>query len=152
MNPVRRRLCIVSRDPVQCSELVLSLQALLDPDDEVEIIMDRRRAHVLESERGHHDEPKDSRRQNPDVDLAVRTQGFAIVAASSVTCAAAEPDADDRTRFENIVSFRRSREPRAARMEPPARERSRAERTSGVRDALDVCESRVANQRPTASP
>ncbi len=36
MNPARRSLCIVSRDPLQCSELVLSLQSLLDPDDEVD--------------------------------------------------------------------------------------------------------------------
>jgi len=43
VKPSRRSLCIVSRDPLQCSELVLSLQASLEPDDEVEIIMDRRR-------------------------------------------------------------------------------------------------------------
>lgn len=152
MNPARRRLCIVSRDPVQCSELVLSLQASLDPDDEVEIIMDRRRANVLEPERGHLGEPADSRRENPDVDLAVRTKGFAIVAASTMTRAAAEPDADDRARFENIVSFRRRGEPRPARMGPPARERSRAERTSGVRGALDAYESRVEDQRLADSP
>ena len=44
MKTSRRSLCIVSCDPLQCSELVLSLQASLDPDDEVEIVMDRRRA------------------------------------------------------------------------------------------------------------
>jgi hypothetical protein len=151
MNPARRRLCIVSRDPVRCSELVLSLQALLDPDDEVEIIMDRRRSHVLDSERGQPDEPADSRRQNPDIDLAIRTKGFVIVPASTMMSrAAAEPDANDRARFENIITFRRSREPRPAPM-GPARERPRAERTSSLRGALDAFEARVEDRRPADS-
>ena len=117
MNPARRSLCIVSRDPVQCSELVLSLQASLDPDDEVEIVMDRRRPRdVFEADPDGPDERSGGRRRNPDVDLAVRTKGFAIVPSAPMTeHAAAEPDSDDRARFENILSFRRRREPRSGR-------------------------------------
>ena len=44
MTASRRSLYIVSRDPVQCRELVLSLQTLLDPGEDVEIVIDRRRA------------------------------------------------------------------------------------------------------------
>ena len=118
MNPSRRSVCIVSRDPLQCSELVLSLQALLDPDDEVEIIMDRRRPRELfETEPVERDEASRGRRKNPDVDLAVRTKGFAIVPAPPMTPGATtEPDADDRARFENVLSFRRRREPRPGRV------------------------------------
>jgi hypothetical protein len=65
MNPARRSLCIVSRDPLQCSELVLSLQSLLDPDDEVEIILDRRRG-VFEAQ----SEGLDSR---PSIVVGIRT-------------------------------------------------------------------------------
>jgi len=59
---------------------VLSRQASLEPDDEVEIIRDRRRARDLfESEsRGPDPAPVD-RRRSIDVDLEVRTKGFAIV-------------------------------------------------------------------------
>jgi hypothetical protein len=117
MNPSRRSLCIVSRDPLQCSELVLSLQASLEPDDAVEIIMDRRRARdVFETEfEGHALLPVD-RRRNLDVDLEVRTKGFAIVlGAAMAPRITAGPDADDRARFENILSFKRRREPHPGR-------------------------------------
>jgi len=85
MNPSRRSLCIVSRDPLQCSELVLSLQASLEPDDEVEIIMDRRRERgVFETKsEGHASLPVD-RRRTLDVDLEVRTKGFAIVPGAAM--------------------------------------------------------------------
>ena len=33
VNPPRRSLCIVSCDPLQCSELVLALQADVEPED-----------------------------------------------------------------------------------------------------------------------
>ena len=117
MNPSRRSLCIVSRDPLQCSELVLSLQASLEPEDEVEIIMDRRRARdVFETEfEGHESLPVD-RRRNLDVDLEVRTKGFAIVPGTAMAPRITTgPDADDRARFENILSFKRRREPHPRR-------------------------------------
>jgi hypothetical protein len=118
LNPARRSLCIVSRDPLQCSELVLSLQALVPPDDEVEIIMDRRRGRS-----GFDTSPAGpapglvDRRRNPRVDLDVRTKGFAIVPAAPMTPRPlAEPDGDDRARFENVLSFKRRREARPRRV------------------------------------
>jgi hypothetical protein len=118
MNPSRRSLCVVSRDPLQCSELVLSLQASLDPDDEVEIIMDRRRTRdEFDTRSGAPDPTSVERRHNPDVDLAVRTKGFAIVPAAPLTSRAGEePDADERARFENILSFKRRHESRSGRV------------------------------------
>jgi len=116
MTPLRRSLCIVSRDPLQCSELVLSLQASLEPDDEVEIIMDRRRARDLfETESRGPDPPSVDRRRHTDVDLEVRTKGFAIVPGAAMPRATEEPDAEDRARFENILSFRRRHERRPGR-------------------------------------
>jgi len=118
VNVSRRSLCIVSRDPLRCSEFVLSLQASLEPDDEVEIIMDRRRPRgVFETGSGVLEPLVDDRRRNTAVDLEVRTKGFAIVPRETLTPRAPnEPDADDRVRFENILSFRRRREPRPGRM------------------------------------
>src|SRR5438132_587476 len=118
MNPFRRSLCIVSRDPLQCSELVLSLQASLEPNDEVEIVMDRRRARdVFGTEPREHERLPVDRRHNVDVDLEVSTKGFAIVPrAASSPRAPEEPGAEDRARFENILSFRRRRELRPGRV------------------------------------
>src|SRR5262245_39854585 len=118
MSVSRRSLCVVSRDPLQCSELVLSLQASLEPDDEVEIITDRRRPRgVFESGSAALTSRIGDRRRNTAVDLEVQTKGFAIVPREGLTPRAPdEPDADDRARFENILSFKRRREPRPARM------------------------------------
>jgi len=116
MNAAHRRLCIVSRDPVQCSELVLSLQSLLDPHDEVEIVMDRRRTGV-DGPADARERPAFERRSHPDVDLAVRTKGFAIVPArQSAGRSADRPDAEDHARFENILSFKRRHDSRTARV------------------------------------
>src|SRR5262245_20644792 len=118
MNTSRRSLCIVSRDPLQCSEFVLSLQAALEPDDEVEIIMDRRRPRgVFESGSETLERLADDRRRNTAVDLEVQTKGFAIVPREALTPRApGEPDAADRVRFENILSFKQRREARPGRM------------------------------------
>jgi hypothetical protein len=112
LNTSRRSLCIVSRDPLQCSELVLSLQASLEPEDEVEIVMDRRRARDMFDTKSGAPEPVSvERRHHPDVDLAVRTKGFAIVPAVPMTSRPhEESDAEERARFENILSFRRRHE------------------------------------------
>src|SRR5262249_29603459 len=117
MNVSRRSLCIVSRDPLQCSDLVLSLQALLEPDDEVEIVMDRRRpGGVFETGSESPKSPADDRRRNTAIELEVQTKGFAIVPRQTVTRRASnEPDGDDRARFENILSFKRRRQPRPGR-------------------------------------
>jgi len=118
-NPPRRSLCIVSRDPVLCSALVLSLQASVDPDEEVEIILDRRRERgVFEASSAAPDRGLVDRRQSPHVDLEVKTKGFAVVTAAPTTPRPlGQPDADDdRARFENILSFRRGREARSGRV------------------------------------
>lgn len=115
MNAAHRSLCIVSRDPVQCSELVLGLQSLLDPHDEVEIVMDRRRASLDTA--GARERPSTDRRAHPDIDRAVRTKGFAIVpSAPSGGLSADQPDAEERARFENILSFKRRHDSRTARI------------------------------------
>jgi len=118
MNTSRRSLCIVSRDPLQCSELVLTLQASLDPDDAVEIVMDRRRARdEFDTKSGTPAPVSVERRHNPDVDLTVRTKGFAIVPAVPMTSRPREePDAEDRARFENVLSFKRRHESRSGRV------------------------------------
>ena len=117
MTASRRSLCIVSRDPVQCSELVLSLQTLLDPGEDVEIVMDRRRAREVFDPEPPSGRPAIDRRANPDVDLAVRTKGFAIVpAAPRASLGPDAPDADERARFENILSFKRRHDARPARL------------------------------------
>jgi hypothetical protein len=118
MKTSRRSLCIVSRDPLRCSELVLTLQASLDPDDEVEIVMDRRRARdVFDTKSGTPEPVSVERRHNPDVDLAVRTKGFAIVPAVPMTSRPREePEAEERARFENILSFKRRHESRSGRV------------------------------------
>src|SRR5262249_18881224 len=118
MNVSRRSLCIVSRDPLQCSELVLSLQASLEPDDEVEIIIDRRRPHSVFESGSAAPEPRvGDRRRNTAVDLEIQTKGFAIVPREALTPRAPnEPDADDRGRFENIRGSRRRRGRRPGRM------------------------------------
>src|SRR5881397_1888590 len=71
---------------------------------------------LFESEsRGQERLPAD-RRCNTDLDLEVRTKGFAIVPGAAMTPRPREePDAEDRARFENILSFRRRREPRPGR-------------------------------------
>jgi hypothetical protein len=117
MTASRRSLCIVSRDPVQCSELVLSLQTLLDPGEEVEIVMDRRRTREVFDSEPPSARPSIDRRSNPDVDLAVRTKGFAIVPATPrATLGPDAPDADERARFENILSFKRRHDGKPARL------------------------------------
>ena len=118
MTTSRRSLCIVSRDPLQCGELVLTLQSSLDPDDEVEIVMDRRRARdVFDPKSGACEPVSVERRHNPDVDLAVRTKGLAIVPAVPMASRPREePDAEERARFENIVSFKRRHESRSGRV------------------------------------
>ena len=107
----------MSRDPVQCSELVLSLQTLLDPGEEVEIVMDRRRVREVFDLEPPSTRSSFDRRSHPEVDLAVRTKGFAIVpAAPRATLGPDAPDADERARFENILSFKRRYDGKPARL------------------------------------
>jgi hypothetical protein len=107
VNLQRRSLCIVSRDPSLCGELVLSLQALLDPRDEVEIIMDRRCAPTgLETRPGELADWLVDRRRSAGVDLEVRTKGFAIVCAPIAPGSSGDSDTDEYPRFDNLLCFR----------------------------------------------
>ena len=65
---------------------MLSLQASLDPEDEVEIVMDRRcpRGVSTAESRGPVRQSPD-RRRNTCVDLEVRTKGFTIVPRETMT-------------------------------------------------------------------
>src|SRR5712691_5350770 len=75
-------LCIVSRDRLVTGELLEALQMSLDPDDELEIIPDRRRADwSVEAKPGAADQPSIDRRCHLYVDLALQKKGFSIVPA-----------------------------------------------------------------------
>jgi hypothetical protein len=70
-----RRLCVVASDWLRSGEFIAALRALLRPQEPLAIIMDRRRGSLMES-------GLEDRRRQPLVDLALATNGFAIVAAS----------------------------------------------------------------------
>src|SRR5712692_1236654 len=52
-----KRLCIVSNDRLVTGEFLQALQMSLDPDDEFEIVRDRRRANPSEAKPGAADQP-----------------------------------------------------------------------------------------------
>jgi hypothetical protein len=111
-----RSLCIVSRDPLRCSELVLSLQASLRPHEDLQIILDRRRDRT--STEAHSDEGERlvERRRHHHVDLALKRNGFAIVPATPIepvaTVALDEADAAEREQLAEIANFTRRRRAR----------------------------------------
>lgn len=70
-------LCIISRDPVRTGDFIEALRASLHPEESLEIITDRRHSGVSRES----DLKQDHRRQ-PQVDLALAANGFAIVPAS----------------------------------------------------------------------
>ena len=76
-----RRLCIVSNDRLVTGEFLQALQTSLDPDDEFEIIPDRRRANPSEAKPGAAGQSSMDRRRHPYVDLALKKKGYAIVPA-----------------------------------------------------------------------
>jgi len=76
-----KRLCIVSNDRLVTGEFLQALQMSLDPDDECEIIPDRRRANPSEAKPGAADQSFMDRRRRPHVDLALKNKGYAIVPA-----------------------------------------------------------------------
>jgi hypothetical protein len=77
-----KRLCIVSRDRLVTGEFLQALQMSLDPDDELEIIPDRRRPKPsVEAKPGAADQPSIERRHHLYVDLALRNKGYSIVPA-----------------------------------------------------------------------
>ena len=76
-----KRLCIVSKDRLVTGEFLQALQMSLDPDDEFEIVQDRRRANPSEAKPGAADQPSIDRRHHPYVDLALKKKGYSIVPA-----------------------------------------------------------------------
>jgi cell division septation protein DedD len=103
-------LCIISRDPLRGGHFVASLQASLRPEDYLEIIVDRRYG----GSSGASDLREDRRRQ-PQVDLVLEADGFAIVPASVSRARAEEPIEplfpvdDDDENLESILDFQRQR-------------------------------------------
>jgi hypothetical protein len=71
-----RRLCVVASDWLRSRELITALRASLCPQEPLEVIMDRRRGGSLIESR------LEDRRRQPLVDVALATNGFAIVPAS----------------------------------------------------------------------
>jgi Double zinc ribbon len=76
-----KRLCIVSNDRLVTGEFLQALQMSLDPDDECEIIPDRRRANPSQAKPGAADQSFMDRRRRTYVDLALKNKGYAIVPA-----------------------------------------------------------------------
>jgi two-component system, NtrC family, response regulator AtoC len=71
-----RRLCVVASDWLRSGEFIEALRASLRPQEPLEIVMDRRRGgSLMESS-------LEDRRRQPLVDLALATNGFAIVPTS----------------------------------------------------------------------
>jgi hypothetical protein len=120
-----KRLCIVSHDRLRCDEFVEALQESLNPADEIEIILDRRRGRpATEAKPRTADQPSNDRRRHPYLDLALTRHGFAIVPAlvtdplkMGARRARDIPGspADDRERLEHILDFERRQ---AARLRP----------------------------------
>jgi hypothetical protein len=100
-----RRLCIVSRDRLDGRDFLAAVQASVQPEDYLEVIVDRRRGEPSSQWHGAND-----RRKQPHVDLALQESGVAIVPAATPAGerrrepAYREPSPRDRTggqRFED---------------------------------------------------
>jgi hypothetical protein len=114
-----RHPCVVASDWLRSGEFIAALRALLRQQEPLAIIMDRRRGGSL-IESGLED-----RRRQPQVDLALATNGFAVVPASvnpkdgwtQVSLLLPEvpieplfpTDDEDLKRLESIRSFQRRR-------------------------------------------
>jgi hypothetical protein len=73
-----RRLCIVSRDRLDGRDFLAAVQASVQPEDYLEVIVDRRRGEPSSQWHGAND-----RRKRPHVDLALLESGVAIVPAAT---------------------------------------------------------------------
>ena len=120
-------LCIVARDRIRGNDFIAALEASLRPNEQLEIIVDRRSGEPSDSW-----DPAVERRRRPQVDLALKENGFAVVPAPNqgpgVHRAPVSPvsllvpsapssevdwddasDDDDAERLEAIRSFKRGR-------------------------------------------
>jgi hypothetical protein len=114
------RLCVVSRDRLRSGAFIAALRASLRPEDQLEIIMDRRHG-----ESSGESDPKEDRRRQRRFDLALEANGFAIVPAPVDPTKDRTPlslllpeapierfspeDAEDEERLESILAFKRRR-------------------------------------------
>jgi hypothetical protein len=79
-HPAPRRRCIVSGDALRCGEFIAALETAVSWDDELEIILDRRRGgDATAAQTAPTGQPSIDRRRLPDVDSRVKLDGFAIV-------------------------------------------------------------------------
>ena len=117
-------LCIVSRDRLRGNDFIAALGASMRPDEQLEIIVDRRSGKPSDDW-----DPAQDRRRRPQVDLALKANGFAVVPAPSpggrrtptslLVPSAPSSDGgfdggfddgdDDEERLEAIRSFKRER-------------------------------------------
>ena len=73
-----RRLCIVSRDRLDARDFLAAVQASVQPEDYLEVIVDRRHGEPSSHWHGAND-----RRKRPHVDLALQARGVAVVSAAA---------------------------------------------------------------------
>jgi len=115
-----KRLCIVSRDRLRSGDFVAVLRASLRPEDQLQIIMNRRHGGS-----SRESDLREDRRRQRQVDLALEANGFAIVPASvdppkdrtplslllpEAPIAHLSPEYDeDEERLESILRFKRRR-------------------------------------------
>jgi cell division protein FtsN len=117
-------LCIVSRDRLRGNDFIAALGASMRPHEQLEIIVDRRSGEPSDDW-----DPTQDRRRRPQVDLALKANGFAVVPAPSpggrrtptslLVPSAPSSDGgfdggfddgdDDEERLEAIRSFKRER-------------------------------------------
>lgn len=71
-------LCIVSRDRLRGNDFIAALGASMRPHEQLEIIVDRRSGEPSDDW-----DPTQDRRRRPQVDLALKANGFAVVPAPS---------------------------------------------------------------------
>ncbi len=115
-------LCVVSRDRLCGNDFVAALEASLRPHEQLAIIVDRRSGEPSDDR-----DPAEDRRRRPQVDLALKANGFAVVPApglkgerspsSLLVPSAPSSDVsfdDDQEMLEAIRSFKRERSPNLA--------------------------------------
>jgi hypothetical protein len=78
-------LCIVTRNRLRSSEFVECLEESLDPDDEIQFVLDRRQPRSGTGARPDTtDSPSQDRRHHHLVDIALRIHGFALVVPPTI--------------------------------------------------------------------
>jgi ribosomal protein L40E len=93
------RLCIVSRDRFLTGEFLKTLETSLDPDDELEIIPDRRRCNPsVEGKPDAAQQPSVDRRRHRHIDSRLELDGFALVPVSATGSTAQRTPRTDRSR------------------------------------------------------